>query len=177
MKYKSMRQQISIKAPMKYTSIPRLELAAAVLSTKVSGLIKEELGLTNIRVYYWTDSQVIIGKFWSCYFSFHWLSVKLTTRCPYSLHSFMNIPRLIGSVFVIIWEIFHERISSKSLLLLLLVNFVSGFRLELMYQVPSFKYQVKPHSSPWFSAACADVIVHRNHFFVCTNWINLLNLK
>ena len=26
------------------------------------------------------------------------------------------------------------------------------------------KYQVKPHSSPWFSAACAAVIVHRNHF-------------
>ena len=30
------------------------------------------------------------------------------------------------------------------------------------------KYQVKPHSSPWFSAACAAAIVHR---------INLLNLK
>ena len=27
------------------------------------------------------------------------------------------------------------------------------------------KYQVKPHSSPWFSAACAASIVHRNHFF------------
>ena len=27
------------------------------------------------------------------------------------------------------------------------------------------KYQVKPHSSPWFSATCAAVIVHRNHFF------------
>ena len=27
------------------------------------------------------------------------------------------------------------------------------------------KYQVKPHSSPWFSAACAGAIVHRNHFF------------
>ena len=26
-------------------------------------------------------------------------------------------------------------------------------------------YQVKPHSSPWFSAACAAAIVHRNHFF------------
>ena len=26
------------------------------------------------------------------------------------------------------------------------------------------KYQVKPHSSPWFSAACATTIVHRNHF-------------
>ena len=27
------------------------------------------------------------------------------------------------------------------------------------------KYQVKPHSSPWFSAACAAGIFHRNHFF------------
>ena len=27
------------------------------------------------------------------------------------------------------------------------------------------KYQVKPHSSPGFSAACAAAIVHRNHFF------------
>ena len=26
------------------------------------------------------------------------------------------------------------------------------------------KYQVKPHSSPWFSAACAAAIAHRNHF-------------
>ena len=26
-------------------------------------------------------------------------------------------------------------------------------------------YQVKPHSSPWFSAACVAAIVHRNHFF------------
>ena len=27
------------------------------------------------------------------------------------------------------------------------------------------KYQLKPHSSPWFSASCAATIVHRNHFF------------
>ena len=46
---------------------------------------------------------------------------------------------------------------------LLLVNFVSGFRFELMYI--SLIYHVKPHSSPWFSAACAAAIVHRNHFF------------
>ena len=26
------------------------------------------------------------------------------------------------------------------------------------------KYQVKPHSSPWFSAACTAAIVHRNRF-------------
>ena len=31
--------------------------------------------------------------------------------------------------------------------------------------VPSRKYQVKPHSSPWFSPACAAVISHRNHYF------------
>ena len=27
------------------------------------------------------------------------------------------------------------------------------------------KYQVKPHPSPWFSAACATAIVHKNLFF------------
>ena len=31
--------------------------------------------------------------------------------------------------------------------------------------IPHRKYQVKPHQSPWFSAACAAAIVHRNHFF------------
>ena len=31
--------------------------------------------------------------------------------------------------------------------------------------IPHRKYQVKRHSSPWFSAACAAAIVHRNHFF------------
>ena len=32
--------------------------------------------------------------------------------------------------------------------------------------IPHRKYQVNPHSSPWFSAACAAAIVHRNHFFL-----------
>ena len=31
--------------------------------------------------------------------------------------------------------------------------------------IPHRKYQIKPHSSPWFLAACAAAIVHRNHFF------------
>ena len=31
--------------------------------------------------------------------------------------------------------------------------------------IPHCKCQVKPHSSPWFSAACSAAIVHRNHFF------------
>ena len=32
-------------------------------------------------------------------------------------------------------------------------------------QTMHHKYQVKPHSFPWSSAACATAIVHRNHFF------------
>ena len=31
--------------------------------------------------------------------------------------------------------------------------------------IPHRKYQVKPHSSSWFSAACAATIVHRNQLF------------
>ena len=31
--------------------------------------------------------------------------------------------------------------------------------------IPHRKYQIKPHSSPWFSAACAAAIVYGNHFF------------
>ena len=31
--------------------------------------------------------------------------------------------------------------------------------------IPHRKYQVKPHSSPWFSAAFAAAIVYRNPFF------------
>ena len=46
---------------MKYTSIPRLDLAAAVLSTKMSGLVKKELGSDDIAECCWTNSQVVIG--------------------------------------------------------------------------------------------------------------------
>ena len=52
-------------------------------------------------------------------------------------------------------------------LLLLLVNFVSEVVNFVNFDVyiPHRKYRVKPHSSPWFSAACAAAIAHRNHFF------------
>ena len=42
------------------------------------------------------------------------------------------------------------------------LNFVSRFRLELIY-ISLIK--VKSHSSPWFSAACAAAVAYRNHFF------------
>ena len=56
-------------------------------------------------------------------------------------------------------------------------DFCEWFQVGINVCIAQHKYQVKPHSSPLFSAACAAAIVHRNIFFVCTNRINLLNLK
>ena len=44
-------------------------------------------------------------------------------------------------------------------------EFCEWVRVGIDVYIPHRKYQVKPHSSPWFSAACAAAIVHRNHFF------------
>ena len=43
-------------------------------------------------------------------------------------------------------------------------EFCEWFQVGIDVYVPHRKYQVKPHSSSWFSSACAAVIVHRNHF-------------
>ena len=43
--------------------------------------------------------------------------------------------------------------------------------------IPYNKYQVKHHSSSWFSVVCAAAIAHKNHFFVCTNRIDNANVK
>ena len=52
---------------------------------------------------------------------------------PHCIAMLMATFALIGVVFMIIWEMFHWMISLNSVLLLLVVNFVSGFGLELMY--------------------------------------------
>ena len=51
----------SFVTPIKYTLIPRLELAAAVLSSKMSAIIRKELQYEDMAEYYWTDSQVVVG--------------------------------------------------------------------------------------------------------------------
>ena len=95
--------------------------------------------------------------FWFCFFllmlvfvlqwlSLHWeILIMLLSHFPLTFRQtqnemlrfiteLMTILVLIGTVFVIICEMFHGRISLNSvLLLLLLVSFVSGFRLEFMY--------------------------------------------
>ena len=44
-------------------------------------------------------------------------------------------------------------------------EFCEWIQVGIDVYIPHRKYQVKSHSSPWFSASCAAAIVHRNHFF------------
>ena len=44
-------------------------------------------------------------------------------------------------------------------------EFFEWVQVEIDLYIPYWKYQVKPHSFPWFPAACAAAKVHRNHFF------------
>ena len=44
-------------------------------------------------------------------------------------------------------------------------KFCDWVQVEIDVYIPHGKYQVTSQSSPWFSAACAVAIVHRNHFF------------
>ncbi|TPP67129.1 WDFY family member 4 [Fasciola gigantica] len=47
-------------APLKSITIPRLELAAAVVSAKLVAFAKDELSLPIDSVTFWTDSQIVI---------------------------------------------------------------------------------------------------------------------
>ena len=44
-------------------------------------------------------------------------------------------------------------------------EFCEWVQVGIDVHIPHRKYQVKPLSSPRFSASCAAAIVHRNHFF------------
>ena len=108
--------------------------------------------------------------------AFHWDILFMLTLFPLTFHHIyngmphfiallMNILVLIKTVLVIILEIFHGMMSLNSVLLLQLVNFVSGFRLELMYISLIESVRSSLTHLHVFSAACAAAIVHRNHFF------------
>ena len=94
---------------------------------------------------FWIYLFLLMLAFVLQWFPLHWeILIILLSQFPLTFHHIhngmsrfiallMTILVLIGTVFVIIWEMFHGRISLKSVLLLLFVNFVSGFRLEFMY--------------------------------------------
>ena len=96
---------------------------------------------------------------------------------PLSIAQLIPILVLTGAVYMIIWEMFHKRISLNLVLLLLLMNFVGGPRLKLMY------------ISSTVNVRKSVVHIHDIHLleflpqlteitsFVCTYRINLLRLK
>ncbi len=47
--------------PLKPMSVPRLELTAALVSVKVSALLKREFDHPNVTEWFWTDSKVVLG--------------------------------------------------------------------------------------------------------------------
>ena len=47
-------------APVKFVSIPRMELQAAVLATRMFKMLREELELNISRTYLWTDSEIVL---------------------------------------------------------------------------------------------------------------------
>ena len=47
-------------AMLREISIPRLELTAAVLSVRLSAIIREELDMSIQRTYYWMDSMSVL---------------------------------------------------------------------------------------------------------------------
>ena len=47
--------------PLKYVSIPRMELVAATLTVKQSVLLRKELQYPDMKEAFWTDSQAVLG--------------------------------------------------------------------------------------------------------------------
>ncbi|XP_022804737.1 uncharacterized protein LOC111341954 [Stylophora pistillata] len=47
--------------PLKPVTIPRLELTAAVVSSKISCMLRKELDYTQMKEVFWTDSKTVLG--------------------------------------------------------------------------------------------------------------------
>lgn len=48
-------------SPTKVTTVPRLELSAAVVAVRTSDMLREELELEDAQEFFWTDSNVVLG--------------------------------------------------------------------------------------------------------------------
>ena len=93
-----------------------------------------------------------------------WFKVNKRTMIPHK-------------VSVIIWEMFHGRISLSLMLLLLLVNFVSRFRLEMMHISLIEKIRSSlTHLRGFQLLALLPQFIEITSF-ICTKRINLLILK
>ncbi|KAG1940147.1 hypothetical protein F2P79_016875 [Pimephales promelas] len=48
-------------APTKVTTVPRLELSAAVVAARISVMLRNELEIEGLQEHFWTDSKVVLG--------------------------------------------------------------------------------------------------------------------
>ena len=94
---------------------------------------------------------------------------ELKMRCPISLHNLWLFLCWVGQMRDVSWE--------DTLNACAVSEICDRVHSEIHVSSPHCKYHVMLLWSTWFSAACAAGIIHRNHFFVFTNRINLLNLK
>ena len=58
-------------APIKQSTVPRLELQAAVVAAKMDSLLKRQLDIKIDMSYFWTDSQIVLGYIKNCSRRFH----------------------------------------------------------------------------------------------------------
>lgn len=47
--------------PLKPVTIPRLELTAAIVSSKISCMLRKEVEYAQIQETFWTDSKMVLG--------------------------------------------------------------------------------------------------------------------
>ena len=134
----------------------------------------------------------IVVLFWICFFlltlvfvqqllSLHWeILIMLLSKFPLTFRQVHNrMP-----CFIVLWDglcdylrnvpwedIFKLGASAAA------SEFCEWVQVGIDVYIPHRKYHVKPHSSPWFSAASTAAIVHRNHFFRLYQKDNLLILR
>ena len=87
------------------------------------------LSIVFVLQWLFLHGEILIMLLFQFLLTFH----QIHNGMPCFISYLMSILVLIRMAIVIIWEMFHGRISLSLVLLLLLVNFVSGFGLELMH--------------------------------------------
>lgn len=73
-------------APSKVTTIPRLELSAAVVAVRTSDMLQRELEMEGLQEYFWTDSRVVLGYINNDARRFHVFVANRVQRIKQSTH-------------------------------------------------------------------------------------------
>ena len=122
----------------------------------------------NIVVLFWIYLFLLTLVFVQQLLSLHWEILIMLSEFPLTFHQVHNrMP-----CFIVLWDglcdylrnvpwedIFKLGASAAA------SEFCVWVQVGIDVYIPHRKYHVKPHSSPWFSAACAAAIVRRNHCF------------